>query len=142
MLEAAYYHERDVENMRDIYVLVYFVYTMEVWACSELLFHLVCLNRLLISCYTKADTVKQLQNSNVVVHPHIISTSQPCMVSQQTRQVTHDIPVTVIPRKLWSDYQEPRIPDPDVSYCNNPIFLSQEPGRVYGTPQGRPLYVF
>ncbi|XP_026735848.1 checkpoint protein HUS1 [Trichoplusia ni] len=39
----------------------------------------------------------------------------PSTTSQQTRQVTHDIPVTVIPRKLWTDYHEPRIPDPDIS---------------------------
>ncbi|XP_053620146.1 checkpoint protein HUS1 [Plodia interpunctella] len=35
--------------------------------------------------------------------------------SQQTRQVTHDIPVAVIPRKMWSDFHEPNVPDPDVS---------------------------
>lgn len=40
---------------------------------------------------------------------------QPSATSQQTRNVTHDIPATVIPRKAWSDFQEPRIPDPDVS---------------------------
>ncbi|CAH0598259.1 unnamed protein product [Chrysodeixis includens] len=39
----------------------------------------------------------------------------PSTTSQQTRQVTHDIPVTVIPRKLWTDFHEPRIPDPDIS---------------------------
>uniref|UniRef100_A0A2A4K3P6 Checkpoint protein n=2 Tax=Heliothis virescens TaxID=7102 RepID=A0A2A4K3P6_HELVI len=39
----------------------------------------------------------------------------PCVLSQQTRQVTHDIPVTVIPRKLWADFHEPRIPNPDIS---------------------------
>ncbi|XP_047036859.1 checkpoint protein HUS1 [Helicoverpa zea] len=39
----------------------------------------------------------------------------PCVLSQQTRQVTHDIPVTVIPRKLWADFHEPRIPSLDIS---------------------------
>ncbi|CAB3225901.1 unnamed protein product [Arctia plantaginis] len=39
----------------------------------------------------------------------------PSVTSQQTRHVTHDIPVTVIPRKLWSDFHEPRVPDPDIS---------------------------
>ncbi|XP_049705915.2 checkpoint protein HUS1 isoform X1 [Helicoverpa armigera] len=39
----------------------------------------------------------------------------PCVLSQQTRQVTHDIPVTVIPRKMWADFQEPRIPSLDIS---------------------------
>ncbi|XP_045507202.1 checkpoint protein HUS1 isoform X1 [Colias croceus] len=39
----------------------------------------------------------------------------PSSTSQETRQVTHDIPVIVIPRKLWSEFQEPRIPQPDIS---------------------------
>ncbi|XP_063392952.1 checkpoint protein HUS1 isoform X1 [Cydia fagiglandana] len=39
----------------------------------------------------------------------------PSSTSQQTRQVTHDIPVKVIPRKSWSDFQEPKIPKPDIS---------------------------
>ncbi|XP_026748563.1 checkpoint protein HUS1 [Galleria mellonella] len=39
----------------------------------------------------------------------------PSACSQQTRQVTHDIPIVVIPRKMWSDFQEPRTPQPDVS---------------------------
>lgn len=29
--------------------------------------------------------------------------------------MTHDIPVKVIPRKLWKDLQEPAVPDADVS---------------------------
>lgn len=39
----------------------------------------------------------------------------PSVISQQTRQVTHDIPVAVIPRKMWSDFQAPRVPDPDIT---------------------------
>ncbi|XP_068624128.1 checkpoint protein HUS1 [Battus philenor] len=39
----------------------------------------------------------------------------PSSTSQETRQVTHDIPVTVVPRKVWSDFQEPRVPKPDIS---------------------------
>ncbi|XP_046972620.1 checkpoint protein HUS1 [Vanessa cardui] len=39
----------------------------------------------------------------------------PSSTSQQTRQVTHDIPVIVVPRKLWSEFQEPRVPQPDIS---------------------------
>ncbi|XP_072946596.1 checkpoint protein HUS1 [Epargyreus clarus] len=33
----------------------------------------------------------------------------------QTRQVTHDLPVVVVPRKMWSDFYEPRVPTPDIS---------------------------
>ncbi|XP_020021002.1 checkpoint protein HUS1 isoform X2 [Castor canadensis] len=36
-------------------------------------------------------------------------------MSNSSRTVTHDIPVKIIPRKLWKDLQEPSIPDSDVS---------------------------
>ncbi|XP_053116241.1 checkpoint protein HUS1 [Hemicordylus capensis] len=36
-------------------------------------------------------------------------------LSSSSRVVTHDIPVVVIPRKLWSDFREPIVPDFDVS---------------------------
>ncbi|XP_012502355.1 PREDICTED: checkpoint protein HUS1 [Propithecus coquereli] len=36
-------------------------------------------------------------------------------VSSSSRIVTHDIPIKVIPRKLWKDLQEPVVPHPDVS---------------------------
>ncbi|KAF6301761.1 HUS1 checkpoint clamp component [Rhinolophus ferrumequinum] len=36
-------------------------------------------------------------------------------VSSSSRIVTHDIPIKVIPRKLWKDLQEPTVPDCDVS---------------------------
>ncbi|XP_016003386.1 checkpoint protein HUS1 isoform X2 [Rousettus aegyptiacus] len=36
-------------------------------------------------------------------------------VSSSSRVVTHDIPIKVIPRKLWKDLQEPVVPDSDVS---------------------------
>ncbi|XP_063834167.1 checkpoint protein HUS1 isoform X1 [Ostrinia nubilalis] len=39
----------------------------------------------------------------------------PSSTSQQTRHVTHDIPVVVIPRKMWSDFHEPNTPVPDIS---------------------------
>ncbi|XP_051872452.1 checkpoint protein HUS1 isoform X2 [Pristis pectinata] len=36
-------------------------------------------------------------------------------LSSHSRIVTHDIPVSIIPRKLWNDFEEPRVPDFDVS---------------------------
>ncbi|XP_047619182.1 checkpoint protein HUS1 isoform X3 [Phacochoerus africanus] len=36
-------------------------------------------------------------------------------LSSSNRIVTHDIPVKVIPRKLWKDLQEPTVPEADVS---------------------------
>ncbi|KAL4720916.1 hypothetical protein ACJJTC_011539 [Scirpophaga incertulas] len=38
----------------------------------------------------------------------------PSATSQQMRHVTHDIPVIVIPRMRWSEFNEPKIPYPDV----------------------------
>ncbi|CAG4944974.1 unnamed protein product [Parnassius apollo] len=39
----------------------------------------------------------------------------PSSTSPQTRQVTHDIPAIVVPRKIWSDFHEPQVPKPDIS---------------------------
>lgn len=36
-------------------------------------------------------------------------------LSSVSRVVTHDIPVDVIPRRLWHDFREPQMPDFDVS---------------------------
>ncbi|XP_010706521.1 checkpoint protein HUS1 [Meleagris gallopavo] len=36
-------------------------------------------------------------------------------LSSSSRIVTHDIPVRVIPRRLWNDFREPSVPDFDVS---------------------------
>ena len=38
---------------------------------------------------------------------------QPTM-SSASRVVTHDIPVDVIPKRLWNDFKEPSMPDFDV----------------------------
>ncbi|XP_059511937.1 checkpoint protein HUS1 isoform X3 [Myotis daubentonii] len=39
-------------------------------------------------------------------------------VSSSSRMVTHDIPVKVIPRKLWRNLQEPTVPDADIIEAN------------------------
>ncbi|VVC98324.1 checkpoint protein HUS1 [Leptidea sinapis] len=39
----------------------------------------------------------------------------PSITMQQSRLVTHDVPVIVIPRKLWTEFHEPRVPRPDIS---------------------------
>ncbi|XP_036309670.1 checkpoint protein HUS1 isoform X4 [Pipistrellus kuhlii] len=39
-------------------------------------------------------------------------------VSSSSRMVTHDIPVKVIPRKLWKNLQEPAVPDSDIIEAN------------------------
>ncbi|KAM4029391.1 checkpoint protein HUS1 isoform 3-T3 [Anomaloglossus baeobatrachus] len=39
-------------------------------------------------------------------------------LSSTSRIVTHDIPVSVIPRRLWNDFKEPTVPDFDVIEAN------------------------
>nr|XP_025979379.1 checkpoint protein HUS1 isoform X2 [Dromaius novaehollandiae] len=39
-------------------------------------------------------------------------------LSSSSRIVTHDIPVGVIPRRLWNDFREPSVPDFDVIEAN------------------------
>ncbi|KAL2085428.1 hypothetical protein ACEWY4_018748 [Coilia grayii] len=42
-------------------------------------------------------------------------------LSSVSRVVTHDIPVEVIPRRLWHDFKEPTMPDFDVSIYLPPL---------------------
>ncbi|KAM4606681.1 checkpoint protein HUS1 [Polymixia lowei] len=42
-------------------------------------------------------------------------------LSSTSRVVTHDIPVDVIPRRLWHDFKEPSMPDFDVSIYLPPL---------------------
>ncbi|XP_030625436.1 checkpoint protein HUS1 [Chanos chanos] len=42
-------------------------------------------------------------------------------LSSISRAVTHDIPVDVIPRRLWHDFKEPSMPDFDVSIYLPPL---------------------
>ncbi|XP_061660946.1 checkpoint protein HUS1 isoform X1 [Syngnathoides biaculeatus] len=38
-----------------------------------------------------------------------------------SRVVTHDVPVDVVPRRLWCEFDEPGVPDFDVSVCLPPL---------------------
>ncbi|KAL3871154.1 hypothetical protein ACJMK2_039171 [Sinanodonta woodiana] len=38
-------------------------------------------------------------------------------VSAHSRLVVHDVPVSVVPHRMWPDYQEPKLPKFDVSIC-------------------------
>uniref|UniRef100_H2YEP2 Checkpoint protein n=1 Tax=Ciona savignyi TaxID=51511 RepID=H2YEP2_CIOSA len=42
-------------------------------------------------------------------------------LSSSSRTVLHDIPVQVIPRRLWDEYQEPMMPEFHVSLCMPPL---------------------
>lgn len=41
--------------------------------------------------------------------------------SGSTRNISHDIPVSIIPQRLWTEYQEPDMPDIDVSIYLPPL---------------------
>jgi HUS1 checkpoint protein len=45
---------------------------------------------------------------------------QPTAFSTQ-RHLVHEVPVTVVPQRLWSDYQEPKMPEIDVSLYLPPL---------------------
>ena len=50
-------------------------------------------------------------------YPHVsdwIVIFQPSLTSH-TRSVVHDVPVGVIPQRNWEEYEEPAMPDFDVS---------------------------
>lgn len=42
-------------------------------------------------------------------------------LSNVSRVVTHDVPVDVIPRRLWNEFKEPNMPDFDVSIYLPPL---------------------
>lgn len=46
---------------------------------------------------------------------------QPTLTASN-RTVTHDVPVNVIPRRLWDEFEEPEMPDFDVSLTNNFLY--------------------
>ncbi|XP_065920705.1 checkpoint protein HUS1-like isoform X2 [Dysidea avara] len=52
----------------------------------------------------------------------MVEVIQPSLVGAQ-RTVVHDIPVMVVPQRLWADYQEPAMPDIDVSIYLPPLRL-------------------
>ena len=52
----------------------------------------------------------------------IYSFSQPSL-STNSRIVVHDMPVNVVPRRLWDEYDEPEMPDFDVRLTFSYLFF-------------------
>ena len=52
-----------------------------------------------------------------------VEISQPTGLATTLRTIQHDIPVSVVPNRLWSAYQEPDMPDVDVSIYLPPLKL-------------------
>lgn len=72
-------------------------------------------------CYDKAFWFLQecndypLSDYQVVDHSSLLLNILQHTLTGAHRSVTHDVPVTVVPERLWTDYQEPTMPDIDVS---------------------------
>lgn len=75
-----------------------------------------------------ARALKTLQNSRALKikltkkhWPCLTLTADLPSLSAVSRVVTHDVPVDVIPRKLWHEFKEPHMPDFDVSIYLPPL---------------------
>ena len=70
----------------------------------------------LVRCLKSAQSAKSVKLK-------LTKKNTPCLTFEvelpslgvQSRLVTHDVPVNVIPRRLWDEFQEPEMPDFDVS---------------------------
>lgn len=51
-------------------------------------------------------------------------------LSSGSRVVTHDVPVDVIPRRLWHEFKEPSMPDFDVSDASGRESPEVSPSQV------------
>lgn len=68
--------------------------------------------------YLNLNKISGIASLNVAVWQSFMSlclcSVQPTL-SSVSRVVTHDVPVDVIPRRLWHEFKEPSMPDFDVS---------------------------
>ncbi|XP_047448293.1 checkpoint protein HUS1 isoform X1 [Mugil cephalus] len=72
--------------------------------------------------------LKTIQNAKVV-KIKLTKKHCPCLtviaelptLSSISRVITHDIPVDVVPRRLWHEFKEPSMPDFNVSICLPPL---------------------
>lgn len=58
-----------------------------------------------------------------IVNIYIIIISFQPSLTHRPRVVVHDVPVTVIPRRMWRDYSEPTMPHFDVSLHLYDVFI-------------------
>eukprot|EP00117_Sycon_ciliatum_P005984 scpid5280/ scgid9712/ Checkpoint protein HUS1 len=83
---------------------------------NQILLELVTeqLSRALKTALTAASVKIKLTNKHTPCLTLEINTQAS---ATRTRSVTHDIPVTLVPAKLWSDFEEPPMPRYQVSIC-------------------------
>lgn len=77
-----------------------------------------------------AKSLTSLKMTAKSVKIKLTNKTQPCLtidielpsISNEARQCIHDIPVKVIPRREWGEYQAPVIPPFDVGFRNSDRF--------------------
>ena len=76
---------------------------------------MICLARLLSCCPNIVSVSVSVSLSLSLSHisPNHTPIPQPTLTGAH-RTVVHDVPVAVVPERLWPDYQEPDMPDIDV----------------------------
>ena len=73
-----------------------------------------------------ARSVASLKQTAKSVKIKLTNKRQPCLtfeielpsLSMDSRQCVHDVPVRVIPRREWCEYQAPHVPEFDVNISN------------------------
>lgn len=68
-------------------------------------------------------------------NPYPASSALQPTLSSASRVVTHDVPVDVIPRRLWHEFKEPSMPDFDVSEAVGSEDLGAPPPLTVSAPQ-------
>ena len=59
--------------------------------------------------------IQKYNNAKFIIFLIIFIIFQPSLTTAR-RQVTHDLPVNIVSRHLWQDYEEPEMPDFDVRH--------------------------
>ncbi|XP_013379912.1 checkpoint protein HUS1 isoform X1 [Lingula anatina] len=70
----------------------------------------------MVKCLKTAQTAKSVKIKLTKKHsPCLTFEVELPSLTGHSRVVTHDVPVNVIPRRLWDEFEEPEMPDFDVS---------------------------
>lgn len=78
-----------------------------------------------------SKSASSLRSSAKSVKIKLTNKQQPCLtfeielpsLSAESRMCIHDVPVTIVPRRRWTDYKKPEIEDYDVWFSFTPKSL-------------------
>jgi HUS1 checkpoint protein len=81
-----------------------------------------------------AKSVTSLKTAARSVKIKLTNKQQPCLtfdielssISAESRLCVHDVPVTIIPQKKWSEYNEPNIEQYDVRIFQSQLYLLRQ----------------